>query len=212
MKKKPYLFLLLLFIAFNASAQDSLPAKKWLRIGFIYGYSAQNKFIKQEYDYFYESKIFKISNHFMLRNRPNYNLELLIEPSYYRSKHQMLNYWFISHTVENGDELRAKYMKMKDINEYVLNVGLMYRRKLSDKHSLYAYLNSGPMYIDTETERLKKGFAFSDIFALGYNYKINKISFDIKGTYRHVSNANIQKPNFGYNAYGFEVGTYYEFN
>ena len=74
-------------------------------------------------------------------NKPKYNLELLIEPSYYRSKHQMTNYWFISHTVPNGDELRAKYMQMKDMNEYALNTGLLYRRKLSEKNSLYAYIN-----------------------------------------------------------------------
>lgn len=212
MKKNLKFILFAIVLTIKGFSQDSLLTNKWLRIGLIYGYSAQNKFVKQEYDYFYESKIFKISNHFMLRNKPNYNLELLVEPSYYMSKHQMTNYWFISHTVENGDELRAKYMKMKDVNEYALNIGLMYRRKLSENQSLYAYLNSGPMYIDTETERLKKGFAFSDVFAIGYNYRIKKLSFDVKGMFRHASNANLRTPNYGLNAYGLEFGTYYEFN
>ena len=124
----------------------------------------------------------------------------------------MINYWFISHTVENGDELRERYMKLKSINEYVLNVGIVYRRLLSSNSSVFAVLNTGPMYIDTDTERLKKGFAFSDIFALGSNYKLGCISLDVKCLFRHVSNANLQKPNFGYNAIGFELGTYYEFN
>jgi hypothetical protein len=135
-----------------------------------------------------------------------------VEPSYYRSKHQMINYWFISHTVVNGDELRAKFMKPKSINEYVLNVGLVYRRYLNLNSSVYATLNSGPMYIDTDTERLKKGFSFSDVISVGYNYKVKNVSFDAKFMFRHASNANLQMPNFGLNSSGFEIGSYYEFN
>ena len=69
----------------------------------------------------------------------------------------MINFWFISHTVENGDELRAKYMALKSINEYVLNVGIVYRRLLSSNSSVFAVLNTGPMYIDTDQNDLKKG-------------------------------------------------------
>ena len=133
--------------------------------------------------------------------------EILIEPSYYRSEHQMINYWFISHTVPNGNELRAKFMHLKTINEYVLNVGMVYRRYLNLNSSVYATLNSGPMYIDTDTERLKKGFAFSDILSVGYNYKMNKFSFDAKFMFRHASNANLQMPNYGLNSAGFEIGS-----
>lgn len=124
----------------------------------------------------------------------------------------MLNYWYISHTVENGDELRAKFMKKKTINEYVLNLGLLYRKFFNPNSSVFATINTGPMYIDTETERLKRGFAFSDVFSVGYNYRAKKISFEVKCMYRHVSNANLQKPNFGLNSYGIEFGSYYEFN
>ncbi|RZA04357.1 MAG: DHA2 family efflux MFS transporter permease subunit, partial [Moraxellaceae bacterium] len=63
-------------------------------------------------------------------------------------------YWFISHTVENGDELRAKFMRMKTINEYVLNLGIVYRRYLTSNSSVLATLNTGPMYIDTETDQM----------------------------------------------------------
>jgi hypothetical protein len=122
----------------------------------------------------------------------------------------MINYWFIPHTVENGDELREKYMKLKSINEYVLNIGIIYRRNLNNNSSVFAVLNTGPMYIDTDTERLKKGFAFSDVFGLGYNYRIGNISLDAKCMFRHVSNANLQLPNFGLNAVGFEIGVYNE--
>jgi hypothetical protein len=101
-------------------------------------------------------------------------------------------------------------MPLKSINEYVLNVGLIYRHHFNSKSSVYGLINAGPMYIDTETERLQKGFAFSDIFGVGYNYKLNAISFDVKTMIRHVSNANLQMPNYGLNSVGFEFGAYYE--
>lgn len=210
--KFKYLLIFNLLISVFTYSQDSIPRFRWLRSGLVIGFASQNTFMKQEWDYTYESKIIKFSNHFNLSRKRKHSWEILVEPSYYRSKHQMINYWFISHTVENGNELRAKFMPLKTINEYVLNVGMVYRRYLNLHSSVYATLNSGPMYIDTETERLKKGFAFSDILSVGYNYKIKKISFDAKCMIRHASNANIQMPNFGLNSVGFEVGSYYEFN
>jgi hypothetical protein len=207
-----YLLIISLFISVFAYSQDSIPRFRWLRSGLVLGYASQNTFMNQEWDYTYESKIIKFSNHFNLSRKRKHSWEILVEPSYYRSKHQMINYWFISHTVPNGDELRAKFMPLKSINEYVLNVGMVYRRYLNLHSSVYATLNSGPMYIDTDTERLKKGFAFSDILSVGYNYKMKKISFDAKCMIRHASNANMQMPNFGLNSVGFEIGSYYEFN
>lgn len=207
-------FVIFILFYYNAEAysQDSIPKFRWLRSGVVVGFASQNTFIKQESDYLYENKIVKFSNHFNWSRKRKHSWEILVEPSYYRSKHQMINYWFISHTVVNGDELRAKFMKPKSINEYVLNVGLVYRRYLNLNSSIYTTLNSGPMYIDTDTERLKKGFSFSDVISVGYNYKVKNVSFDAKFMFRHASNANLQMPNFGLNSSGFEIGSYYEFN
>lgn len=210
--KLKYLLIINLLISVFVYSQDSIPRFKWLRSGLIFGYASQNTFIKQESDYTYENRIVKFSNHFNWSKKRKHSWEILIEPSYYRSKHQMINYWFISHTVANGDELRAKFMQPKNINEYALNAGIVYRRFLNLNSSVYATLNSGPMYIDTDTERLKKGFAFSDILSVGYNYKVKNISLDAKFMFRHASNANLQMPNFGLNSAGFEIGSYYEFN
>ncbi|WP_445712883.1 acyloxyacyl hydrolase [Flavobacterium sp.] len=211
MKLKFIYIFCLLFFGFGYS-QDSIPKYKWLRTGLVFGYASQNTFINQDSDYTYETKCIKFSNHFNISKKRKQSWEILIEPSYYRSKHQLLNYWFISHTVENGDELRAKFMPLKSMNEYVLNVGVVYRRYLNLNSSVFATLNSGPMYIDTDTERLKKGFAFSDILTFGYNYRLKNVSFDTKCVFRHVSNADLQKPNFGLNSVGFEFGTYFELN
>lgn len=207
-----FLFFLGFCLIHNLYSQDTIPKFKWLRTGLVVGFASQNTFIKQEWDYTYENKVIKFSNHFAWSKSKKHSWEILIEPSYYRSKHQMINYWFISHTVSNGDELRAKYMQLKTINEYALNSGIVYRRFLNTHSSIFATLNTGPMYIDTDTERLKKGFAFSDVIAVGYNYKYKKLSFDGKFMFRHASNANLQKPNFGLNSAGFEFGSYYELN
>ena len=210
--KIKFLIISNLLLSVFAYSQDSIPKFKWLRTGVVIGFASQNTFIKQEWDYTYENKIVKFSNHFNLSRKRKHSWEILVEPSYYRSEHQMINYWFISHTVENGDELRAKYMRLKSINEYTLHLGLVYRRYLDFNSSVYATLNTGPMYIDIETERLKKGFAFSDVLSVGYNYRIKKLSFDAKFMFRHASNANLQKPNYGLNSSGFEFGAYYELN
>ena len=201
------------FFLFSFS-QENDSQKKWLRIGLIYGISSQNTYVKQDSDYLYENTIFKVSSHFNLSKKRNHAWEISIDPSYYRSKHESLNYWhkFYTDNTTNPDVFRAKYMQLKTINEYALNLGILYRYYINSKLSIYAIGNVGPMYIDTDTERMKKGFAFSDIFGFGMNYKVEKLSFDLKTMIRHVSNANLQYPNFGYNAVGFEVGTYYEFN
>ncbi|CAM4417326.1 acyloxyacyl hydrolase [Flavobacterium terrigena] len=210
--KLKYLIIISLLFSVFAYSQDTISKFKWLRTGVVIGYASQNTFIKQESDYTYENQIVKFTNHFNWSKKRKHSWEILVEPSYYQSKHQMINYWFISHTEENGDELRAKYMRLKTINEYALHLGLVYRRYFNLNSSIFATLNTGPMYIDTDTERLKKGFAFSDVLSVGYNYRIKKLSFDAKFMFRHASNANLQKPNYGLNSSGFEIGAYYELN
>lgn len=212
-----FCFTLVLNFLFSFSqdsiTNNSITNKKWLRIGVVYGFASQNTVLKQDSDYTYETTVFKISSHFSLYKRRKHSFEFLIEPSYYKSQHKSLNYWHEFYTSsDTPDVFRERYMKLKDMNEYVLNLGLIYRYYLKPNFSAYVLGNVGPMYIDTDTEMLRKGFAFSDIFALGANYKINKISFDFRTMIRHVSNANLQKPNYGLNSVGFEFGAYYEFN
>ena len=195
----------------SAYAQEKKALVKVLRTGFVYGFSTQNKYIRQDSDYRYSSHIFKFSNHFHLYKKPNYSWEATAEAGYYRSKHEAYNIWHEYFTSATDIEAeRARFVPLKNMNEYVLNFGVLYRRNLAENLSAYAQGSIGPMYIDTDTERLKKGFAFSDIFALGINYKFKRFSIDFKTMIRHVSNADLKYPNFGYNAVGFELGSYVE--
>jgi hypothetical protein len=192
-------------------SQKKEPSIKLIRSGFVYGYAAQNKYIQQDSDYRYESYVYMFSNHFHLYKKPKYALEITANASYYSSKHECYNIWHEYFTSSADiDAERAKFLPLKDMNEYALNFGILYRRNIFKNLSAYAMGSIGPMYIDTDTERLKKGFAFSDIFALGFNYKWHKFSIDVKTMIRHVSNANLKYPNFGYNALGFEIGSYIE--
>lgn len=209
--KNKLLIIVFLISFFSAFSQKKESVIKLLRTGFVYGFSAQNKYIRQDSDYMYKSNIFKFSNHFHLYKKPKYAWEITAEASYYSSKHECYNIWheyFTSSSDIEGE--RARFLPLKHMNEYVLNFGILYRRRLTDSFSAYATGSVGPMYIDTDSERLKKGFAFSDIFALGLNYKWNKISIDARTMIRHVSNADLKYPNFGYNAVGFEFGAYFE--
>jgi hypothetical protein len=62
------------------------------------------------------------------------------------------------------------------------------------------------MISDRETERLAKGFAFSNVLALGFVYKIKRFEFNIKPNVRHVSNAGLSSPNGGFNTKNIEFG------
>jgi Lipid A 3-O-deacylase (PagL) len=214
MSKTIFSFIIILFLLLFSGvilAQEKNKSMKWLRTGIIYGYASQNQFFTQDPDYRYENNSIKWSNHFSFSKNDNHAWEILIEPSFYSSKHESFNPWQEYFTsIDNPEEMRMKLMPYKEMNEYALNLGIIYRWFLKENASFYTYLNVGPMYIDTETERLKKGFAFSDILALGYNHKINDFSLDIKTYFRHASNANFQWPNYGLNSFGFEVGLYYE--
>jgi hypothetical protein len=64
----------------------------------------------------------------------------------------------------------------------------------------------GPLITDTETERLSKGFAFSDVLAVGLSTKIGTVTFDIRPSLRHVSNAGLNESNAGYNTKNIEFG------
>ena len=65
----------------------------------------------------------------------------------------------------------------------------------------------GPAIIDTETERLAKGFTFMENFGLGIRYELLADFFiELKPNLNHVSNARIQLPNSGYNVLNLEFG------
>jgi hypothetical protein len=80
------------------------------------------------------------------------------------------------------------------------------RKPISKTLSIYALGSVRPLITDTETERLSKGFAFSDVFAVGITYHAKRFSLDVRPSLRHLSNAGLQNSNAGFNTKNIEFG------
>lgn len=176
------------------------------RIQLHYGMGSQQIFPFKAGSYDYTTQFLKIHLGFPVVEKNKWSFSWNLEPGLYLAKHQLTNEWYKVN--ERDADYAAKipeFLEMKRITEYVLNIGFQLNYSLTDQMHLYGLISAGPMYSDTETERLAKGLAFSDIVGIGLNYLHGNISTGIRFSMRHVSNANLQKPNNGHNSSNVEV-------
>lgn len=171
-------------------------------LGFSHGFGNEIK----NRNYSYTNNYYKIQLKYVVKETKNFKYELLIQPEINFATHQLLNLYFVTPAEENYIEKRERYTKLKDIKEYALGIGLCMRKPILKRTSIYVMASVGPMITDTETERLSKGFAFSDVLALGLSLKTNKIIFDLRPSLRHVSNAGLGNSNSGFNTKNIEFG------
>lgn len=157
-------------------------------------------------DYTYTNRYVKGQLYYNLKQTKNFEFQILVEPELNFATHQLLNFYFVTPDEPNFQERRDRFTKLKDIKEYVLHVGFIVRKPLSKQLSIYALGSVGPMFTDTETERLSKGFAFSDVFGLGVSLQTEHITFDFRPNLRHNSNAGLQNSNAGFNTLNYEFG------
>lgn len=89
--------------------------------------------------------------------------------------------------------------KTKKEWEFGANLGLEYRLNVSGRTALSAAIGSGPHFITVDTKLQSKGFIFSDNFTAGLHQKLGDSGFnlDLKCRFRHISNANLKRPNTG---------------
>ncbi len=188
-------------------AQENNKEKIPLRLGLNYGVGTEDVFPYNSKDYSYDIQFYKIQILYHLKEKKNWLLEINIEPSLYLTEHILLNEYYIQprHGLDYLEQ-RTEMVKKKQINEYVLGLGILLSHKTLNKLNTYILGSVGPMVNNKGTERLAKGFAFSDVLALGLSYKIENINVDLRGSLRHVSNLKIQKPNSGYNSVNLEIG------
>lgn len=194
---------LTILISANSDAQDST---RTFRIGFTYARGNQQLFPYNDPDYNYSFNGYKLLLNYPLKTGV-FCYELQVEPSIYATKHQLLNEFYIQ--PETGDDYllqREIYTQEKTIMEYALNIGIQVRYNINSMISLIILGSIGPVYSDTQTERLAKGFAFSDIIQIGAGYRIKRVMIEIKSGLRHVSNLDIQYPNAGHNATTIDFG------
>ncbi|MFZ4398583.1 MAG: acyloxyacyl hydrolase [Bacteroidales bacterium] len=96
--------------------------------------------------------------------------------------------------------------QLKEV-EFGVNVAFRYKYQLAETIFLYGQLGSGPHFITIPTERQAHGFIFSDNLAIGVSkFLINRWMLNTELRIRHISNANVMKPNRGMNNFFVIIG------
>ena len=157
-------------------------------------------------DYSYTNRYVKGQLYYDLKKTKHFEFQLLLEPEFNFATHQLLNFYFVTPDEPDFEERRARFTKLKNIHEYVLHVGFLVRKPLSKHLSVYILGSVGPMFTDTETERLSKGFSFSDVLGLGISYETKYVTLDFRPNLRHNSNAGLQSSNAGFNTMNYDFG------
>jgi hypothetical protein len=196
--------------AYGQEMDDEALKKPTHSIGFTLGRASQKTFPQTNDDYVYAATSIKLQYDHKLWNWGKWGAHVLIEPSYYRVDHQLLNFFFIEPEERNFQDRRDRFTQPRSFDEWALNIGLRLDRPLTDKASIYGLISSGPMYQGDSTERLKRGFSFSNVLAAGMQFQFaGRFKWDLRLTMRHTSNAGTQFPNSGHNSLGGETGLIY---
>ncbi|WP_406683999.1 acyloxyacyl hydrolase [Seonamhaeicola sp. MEBiC1930] len=186
-----------------------LPAqlkKENFKLGIAYGQGSQSKFPYFLKDHRHTVVFYKTIVNYRLKQKGRWAYEFQLEPSINIAKHQLLNESLISTEIKDYQKLRELHTTKRRITEYVLNCGILVRYRLYKNLSANVIGGVGPMISNKETERLAKGFAFSDVFGLGLSYSISRIVLDFRYSIRHTSNLDFKQPNRGHNTTNIEFG------
>ena len=193
--------------------QSEQNSSKLEYIGVVFGKASQKTFPFTSNEYIYSSTQIKFQYNRQLWNWGKWDAHVLVEPGFYRVDHQLLNFFFITPDDPNYLERRERFQMPRTFNEYALNAGLRVSRSLFKGLDVYGLLSSGPMYSEQSTERLKGGFAFSNILGAGFQYEFaQNWRIDARAIIRHTSNAGLRRPNSGHNSFGGEAGIVYVIN
>lgn len=210
--KNSFLTFIFLFVVFFSFSQDvKKGVLKPIKIGFLYNYGTNENFINDDPDYTYSTKTFKVQAFYKLGNWKNLGFQLIVQPQMQFVKHQLINEQFVLPNEVNYLEKRAEFTQPKKMHIYGIEFGFATKKRITNKLDFQGTISLGFNYIDTRTERLAKGFTFTENFSFGFSHETFKNSFVYLGTnFGHVSNLNFQKPNNGYNILGLEIGYSYK--
>lgn len=199
MYKKAFLIAIVICSTIPFYAQDD---DNRVEFGFAYGLG--NEFKNRNYTY--TNQYFKLQLYYKIKDTKSFKYEFVLQPELNIATHQLLNLYFVKPDELDYIAKREQYTKLKNVKEYVLNIGLLVRKQIFKSASIYVLGTVGPMITDTETERLSKGFAFADVLAIGFTFKVNRVTLDLRPNIRHISNAGLQKTNSGYNTKNIDFG------
>lgn len=203
MIQKRIFYIVLLFVVIQVSGQQR---NGNYRAGL--GYGSGSEF--NNTDYTFDNHFYKLQLYCRIKETRNFKFEILVQPEINFGKHQLLNLYFVKPETPDFEQKRIEYMQLKDVREYVLNVGFLIRKPIEKMYSCYILGSVGPMISDTETERMSKGFAFADVLAVGFTVDYDRFQLDIRPSLRHVSNAGLGSSNAGYNTKNIELGISYQ--
>ena len=155
-------------------------------IGFHIGIPIVNEQLKDGYKYKPYQLLFYYNFTDLLRGKKN-DLFIYFEPQFV----------WVRFSPERNKEL-----------EFGGNLGLEYRLNFTDKTALIGAIGSGPHYITAVTPKQATGFIFSDNFTLGIRQRVGNSGTDLhlRTRFRHISNANLKKPNQGIDTWFLMVG------
>lgn len=185
----------------------------WLtpkKIGLLFNKTNEQNFLFDDPDYFYTSTLIKGQLFYTLFDWKKTSFHLIVQPQYQRIKHQLLNPSFVGPEVTDYLIKRERFTRLKGINLYALEFGISIYKPLFKKVSAEITVGLGFAYIDTETERLAKGFTFIENGSVGLSYETSdRTSIYVGSNIGHVSNFDFKQPNDGYNVVGYEIGFRY---
>ncbi|MGV3460458.1 MAG: acyloxyacyl hydrolase [Flavobacterium sp.] len=191
----------MVFCCATVFAQESGSISRW-SVGLGYGFGREFK----QRNYTYDNSYVQAQVYYTLNPGKKWQYQFALMPEVNFASHKLQNLYFVTPDDPDYEYNRYVYTQQKDIREYILNVAFFIRRNINEDFSMYAMFNVGPMITDTETERLSKGFAFCDVFAIGASYDFGGVLLDIRPNVRHVSNGGLQDSNAGFNSYNFTFG------
>lgn len=190
--------------------------KSWLypkKVGVLFNSTNEKNFLFDDADYFYQSDIVKGQLFYDLFSWKTIRFEALVQPQYHYIRHQLLNPSFVDPAIPNYEAVRDAFTKLKSISMYAVEFGLSIQIPVVKRLQTEITLGVGFAYIDTETERLARGFTFIENVSVGLSYATSpRFSIYFGGNVGHVSNFEFQQPNDGYNVVGYEVGIRYSLN
>ncbi|XCF05040.1 acyloxyacyl hydrolase [Tamlana crocina] len=200
-----FVYFVLFILMSNTHILSAQIKKENFKFGLSYGSGTQNRYPYKLSDHMHTVNFYKAQLNYRLKQKRKWAYEINLEPNFNVVRHQLIDASVING--KDGDnylELREHYAQRQDLKEYVLNIGIIMRYYISKDLSSYAIGSMGPMIGNKATERLAKGFAFSDVFGIGLSFQIGKTTFDFRYSMRHTSNLNFKMPNKGHNTMNME--------
>ena len=212
--KNTIILIFLIKTIFSAVAQQS-EKQYWKpnKFGVLYQNGNEGNFMFDDPDYTHTAKSIKAIATYQIASWRKFEFDGLIQTSYQVQKHQLLNEQFITPDIDDYLAKRVEFTQLKTIHFSAFELGLVIHYRLFPKTKITSILGAGAGYLDTESERVAKGFSFIENFSIGITQVVFlKTECYVGMNIQHISNLDFQSPNSGYNFVGFEIGLHYVLN